>query len=622
MHILNIKQLIRSYISGRPVKIAIFTIYLVFICPCSTTLGNTYLQVYAKSNNYPDTLGWVEHYLKFGERIAVFIPPYTAHFFVFPMEDSSYSAKVDFFGLGPGYSFHQENVISVYDRWHKVEDLPAKGDFFDYYFRLIKDTIDNVNFISKDSLTNFESVHYRSWIWGNSYADFKWKARSGYLEGIFDLYRKRLKVTRSGKIDFYIFPTINNAYDVDIYSGVGFDIPSGKLYAVFHRGFDSALPEITQLFVIYETWGYSARMLAVGFARYYLDDIYLAKKMMSGLSASEIKAVLTDEFPEDIHVADILCGAFARYLIDEYGLAPFKMLYEKSSPGNLMFADVYDKSFDELLRSFIDYEKKLELDEPTASYFSNMYASQHWFDKALPYEIWLASRSNRRGVHLKGLGACFFHLGRYAGSESCYTVLSELYPDVDEPVYLQGQAFLRTGKFKKAVESFQKIFNSYPNAAKMLTETYLDENLFEEAKAVQDNIKGIPDSWTAILKARLAIADGHKSKADTILKKGLAYSGRVISKVPGEGRGYIDAGYLLMFMSSYKNAETEFMTALFVDDRPYYQASAYLALGRLYDLKDDHQKAIEYYDKAVDLNSGEYINKLATDYIARPFKLR
>ncbi len=619
---MNIERLIQSYICKRFFKLAILIVCLTFIFLYSTAKGDTYLQVYAKSDNYIDTLGWSEHYLKFGERIAVFIPPYTAHFTVFPVEESLYSVSIDFFELGPGHSFRQVKMTSKLNHWQEVTDLPAKNVFFYYYFRLTKDTVANFSYIPKDSLVSFETIHYVSWIWPNSYSDFKWRARSDYLENIFDLYRKRLGVTRSNKINFYIFPASNNTIDIDIHRGIGFDIPDGNLYAVFRREFDSALPEVAQLFVIYETWGYSARMLAVGFSRYYLDDIYLAKEMMPYISAKKVKAILSDEFPEDIHTADILSGAFVRYLIDGYGLAPFKMLYEKSLPGNFVFTDVYNESFDELVDSFIDYEDKLKLDEPKALYFSDIYSSQHWFDKALPYKIWLASKSNKNDVYLKRLGACFFYLGRYAESESCYTILAKQHNDVDEAVYLQGQAYLRCGKLEKAIENFKKSCKSYPNSAKMLAEIYLNEYRFEEAKAVIDNIDDVPDSWTAIVKARLAIADGQNARADSILKKGLAHSGKIISNVPGEARGYIDSGYLLMFLESYENANTELTTALFVDNRPYYQALAYLALGRLYDLKNDHRVAIEYYNKAIGLNSGEYIDNLAASYVARPFKLR
>jgi len=77
-----------------------------------------------------------------------------------------------------------------------------------------------------------------------------------------------------------------------------------------------------------------------------------------------------------------------------------------------------------------------------------------------------------------------------------------------------------------------------------------------------------------------------------------------------------------MFMGSYQDAETELKIAMFVENRPYYQAMASLAMGRLYDLKGEHESAIAYYNQAVELNSGEYINALANNYIKNPFKLK
>jgi len=78
----------------------------------------------------------------------------------------------------------------------------------------------------------------------------------------------------------------------------------------------------------------------------------------------------------------------------------------------------------------------------------------------------------------------------------------------------------------------------------------------------------------------------------------------------------------LMFMESYQDAENELKIALFVENRPYYLALVYLAMGRLYDLKGDRQSAKTFYGQAVELNSGEYINALANNYIESPFKLK
>jgi len=52
-----------------------------------------------------------------------------------------------------------------------------------------------------------------------------------------------------------------------------------------------------------------------------------------------------------------------KFIIDKYGMSNFKKLYEKSAPDAFVFDDIYNMSFDKLLKQFIDYERKLTLDE-------------------------------------------------------------------------------------------------------------------------------------------------------------------------------------------------------------------------------------------------------------------
>ena len=170
------------------------------------------------------------------------------------------------------------------DKWQSEDSLPAKNDWYRYYYRITNDTSQQYGYLSKDSLTNNESIHFHARILRDSYTDYKWQARQGYLENYFDNFRKSQKVTRIGKLNLYVFPSGNYTGGIDIQSGIGFDIPHGACYLVYGEHFDSALPENIERFIIYENWGYSARALAVGFSRYYLDDDYQAKKVLDRLS--------------------------------------------------------------------------------------------------------------------------------------------------------------------------------------------------------------------------------------------------------------------------------------------------------------------------------------------------
>jgi tetratricopeptide (TPR) repeat protein len=135
-------------------------------------------------------------------------------------------------------------------------------------------------------------------------------------------------------------------------------------------------------------------------------------------------------------------------------------------------------------------------------------------------------------------------------------------------------------------------------------------------------VVGLPDSWTAILRARLALAENDTAGIDSTINVGLALCQRIISVIPGEARGYVNSGYLLMLRHDYESSFQEFQLASFVDNRPYYKALAWLGMGRLYDLQENYALAQPYYEKVLELNSGKYLDSLAEKYLNDPFKLR
>jgi tetratricopeptide (TPR) repeat protein len=588
----------------------------------STVCADAYLKVYATFNDGIDTAGISETFVEFGKTMPVFIPPYTMHFNIFPILDTSYAVTIDFLELGPGYSNHHHEMEVIQSRWSTIDNLPSKKLEFNYSFMITRDTADLFSPIPLDSLIEYETIHFKAHIWSGSYADYKWNSRSSLLESIFNRYRKELGITRTGKLDLYILPGSNTCAFINSRSGLGYDIAGQAFYAVQNPEFDALLPRNIQKFIIYEILGYSNRTLAAGFSYYFLDAHYRAKEPISNLKAAEIKAILSDENPENESLADILSGAFVKFIIDKYGLHDFKTLYKKSYPGYFAFQEVYKKSFDELLRLFLDYEKNLKLREADAAYFSDIYSSQLWFDKALPYRIWLAAQPIYKELHLKKLAAAYFQLGNYAQSESCYAALANAEPDNNEIRYLLNLAYLRSGKIEKAIAGLEKIAGGFPDASKMMAEIYLDREHFESARNALSPVKGVPDVWTAVLKTRLASASNESDVADSLINIGLALNNRVLSLVPGEARGYIDEAYLLMFSDSFDLAEQDLQSALFIDNRPYYRAMAALALGRLYDIRRDRKQALEIYGKVVEYNSGAYMKSLAEKYLKQPFKLK
>ena len=605
----------------------VLAICFMLILPLAQAQADSYLEVFSGQSEkfgrrgLSDTLGKALHFAQFGQPIAVFLPPYTIYFDISPLGESTYTAALEFHELLPGLTSKSRELELRLDQWQTIDSLTAKGSFFRYSFRITRDTLDIFAPIPNDSLINNESIHFRAWMLRDAYADLKWRMRGSYLESHFDLFRKELKFTRGGKVECFILPDGSNSPAIDINTGVGFDIPHGRFYAVFNSGFDGALPEYTQRLVVYENLGYSARALAAGFARYFLDDAYQAKKLIDKLSPARLKKILLDENPGDIEQADIISGAFVKFLIDKYSMGSFRQLYEKSSAGDLAVKAVYKRSLDDLVGAFIDFERRLKFEMSMAVFFSEMYRGQLWFDRVLEYDQYLAANF-ARWQYLKRLGACQFYLGQYAESESTYARLVQFHPNDIEAKYLLGQAYLRAGKPGRGMRALNEIAGKFGSAAKTLAEIYLDKGQPDSARPILDKLSGTSDSWTAILKARLAFMSGDIHSSDSPARLGLILSENTISSIPGEGRGYVEAGYCQMLLGDFDAARSDFEAALFIEYRPYYRGAAMLGLGRLGDVIGERAAAVGYYKKVAEQNSGAYVEDLAKGYLDKPFSLK
>jgi hypothetical protein len=586
----------------------------------SGVLADNYIEAFFTRCGSADTINYTRHFLRFGDETALFLPPYTIYFTISPLGESTYTADISFHELLPGLKTKERSTTIMMNRWQTEDSLSAKNDWYSYSYRITRDTSRLYDYFPKDSLTNNESIHFHARLLRDSYSDYKWLARRGYLENYFDNFRKELKLTRIGKLDLYIFPAGNHTTGIDIKSGVGFDIPRRACYLVYGEHFDSALPENIQRFIIYENWGYSARALATGLARYYLDDLYQAKKILRDINRQKLIKMLLNESPKNPQ-SDIICGAFSKYIIDKYSLGNFKVLYEKSTAGKLATQEALGKSLDNLINDFVSFEEKYQLNQPVAIYFSEAFRSQLWFDRAIEYDSFLSSGTSGL-VFLKRLAADYFYVGDFVKSESCYSRLAQFKHDDLEARFLAEAAKFRSGKIVKGVLGLKKIAPRYPNAAKLLAEYYLDQEYFDSAAVQIERFHSSTDSWSLILRARMALAKGEDARADSIAKSAIPLCENIIDKIPGEGRGYIDVGYCQLYHGDFNAAESDFKTALFVENRPYYRGLSLLALGRLYDLKNNRAQAISYYNQAILERPGEYIISLAKKGIDGPYKIR
>ncbi len=558
-----------------------------------------------------DTLSSATNYVRFGERVPIFLPPYTIYCAIFPFRDSTYSVSLDFHELGPGFRLKQTRIKPSIAQEFVVDSLESKSNRYRYIFRLRNDSLADFAPLPEDSLSPRPSVHYETMLVPGSYADYKWPSRSALLESYFDKFRKELSITRAGKINLKVYSSAVENAALDHKSGIGFDIPGGNLFVVMNKQFDAAMPAELQRFVIYETWGAGSRGLAVGMARYFLDDSFRSKDIISRMSKNELLAALKDETIATSETTDMICGAFCRFIIDRHGIGVFREFYDKSAPGQLPIEKQFGKKESEFISEFIEYARNYNIPLNTAITAADMYRGLMRFDLAEPLERYLADAyPDKRGFYFRRLAQTLFSQGKYQESITVYEQLVSL-PENRTWNALAELTKLRSGKFGAALPTLIKLADRDQLARKALAEYYLDFGKPDSAEVYLAPIESVHDTWTAILKARSAEHKGKTNLADSLSEIGLRLAEKIISKIPGEARGYIDAGYCRLIKGDYHWAKADFEAALFVDDRPYYTATALLGLGRLHERIGEKTKAMEYYKQAAESNGGGYNLSLA-----------
>lgn len=586
-------------------------ISLVFVVP---VMADTYLEaINYLVDNVGDEhmLNSAVHYVRLGERLPVFLPPFTIYCTIFPFADSIYDMTLEIHELGPGFGFKQIRSKIVAGRSVEIDSMISKSFYYKYSLSIIVDSLTNFAPMPDDSLIPRPSVHYETRLVAGSYADYKWPGRSALIENYYDKFRKRLSITRSGKVDLKVYSILDECSAVNHLSGFGFDIPGGSISAIMNSEYDAALPELLQRFVIYENWGSGSRALAVGMARYFLDDPYRLKSMIGALTEKKLLAALSDESIACSDTFDIICGAFCRFIIDKHGIGVYKSLYERSAPGFLPLTQQLGKNKSEIMRDFIDYVKAYKLDLNMAVAMSDYYRGLMRFDLAEPHLRYLVdSQPDRRRFFLRRLAQNLFDQGKYDEAILCQEKLANLDgSDGEKPVLAITR--MRSGQFDIALEELKRLAKRDLNARKAIADYYLDFGMPDSARQYIGGVDSLKDAWAMIVIAKLARFDNKSSRAESLANIGLRIAEKAISDFPGEAGGYISAGYCRLLAGDYDWARADFEAALLVDKRPYFTASALVGLGRVNDALGEKAEAIRCFSRAAEIDNGGYYRFLA-----------
>ncbi len=111
-------------------------------------------------------------------------------------------------------------------------------------------------------------------------------------------------------------------------------------------------------------------------------------------------------------------------------------------------------------------------------------------------------------------------------------------------------------------------------------------------------------------------------KAEGYFSDAAVWSADMMAKVPDDPTFKLRAGLANLGLGLYDEARAFLDIAHFTEIRSYQLGRILLALGNLYDVLDDHEKAVSYYRECVANQSAAKHRELAVKYIEKPYTIQ
>ncbi len=553
----------------------------------------------------------------------VFTGPYTIRFSGTKISQREYQIKAELSGLGPEFHYATYELKIPLGDSLPIMSMPVKGkETVGYVIELIDDTshvISNEPPTSDTTSWNTSmTVHYQTHFLINSYADFLWNLKMGFLENIYNRYRSSFKLSEFDKIEYYFHPNpLPSFYPPKEYV---IQPKTRRIDVLFSPDLDAATPRPASELLLYRMWGYGPRWMVTGFAGYYEDNFLLMRNLAEKFKPSELAAKFADDAWVDRDTGRIVTGAFSRWLADSELFSKFMELYRQSTELSFpkQFEEIYLKSFEKASQEFLDFSKTYRPKEVELEYYGTEYMGRGNYARAREYFDEACKLPNSESKPINQLALCEYWLGDYKEASG---TLEQIPPDTGcARSVFETTLGMASGKLKQPSELEHLTGDSScVEAGILLSDYYLDKGQVDKAEKMINRIgaNNSPDYYIAL--GRLKVLRGQRS--DSTLAMAAALAMARAQEQASEPVNYYLAGQAFLLMKKFDQAKENLDISIFLEKRPYFQGLTLLELGKLSDLRGDRNTAKECYDQVLMIKSGAYQKSLAKEYLKKKFEL-
>lgn len=471
-----------------------------------------------------------------------------------------------------------------------------------------------------------------------SLGDYQWTNVKSYLEYDYVRFRRAFEINTPGKINVFLFPCASDNIDWDNRFGYAIEPGKGNIHSIYNSNYNSLDAILPNLLMLYRLWGYAPPLIVEGLAGYFEFSRYEMKKIKKRQNLVPLKKLVTSEsyYSADPITAEITASSFMKFLADSYGISKIKNLYEQSDDLNLLknIEGIFEKSLDSLEKEWLDYVDTTAIRRMEFNLHATRAGVMFRSDLQIEYLTEMTKYDASRFDSVEtwnNLSTVLYQYGHYYDAIKGYKLLMKL--NGPKTLYKQilGNLYMINGKYDDAFNIFDTVFieDTTMAASKLLQAkirairgdtaraitTAEDYYLYEQSRPGKvefllflGEMYGTPGTHYDSVKANDNFADA------------FAWSIKMIPQAPLDPAPKLRAGRALLGLKRYNEAGQYLELAHFTEQRAYYRGRALLYLGKLHDAMDEHDKAIIYYQHAIEIQLADFDREECIKYIDKPYR--
>lgn len=472
-----------------------------------------------------------------------------------------------------------------------------------------------------------------------SAGDFYWNAVKGLMEERYRQFADLNKFNLPGKYLLYLCPCPIYSVIWDDRFGMMVDPTRNTAFALYSTNYNAADPYLLMYISLARHYGCAPQFLMEGFAGYLSIANFDMKELVAQRRTVPLASLLSTRtyLTTEPIVADRMSASFVRFLIDQYKIDRFLQVYRASDDLNLLatMEQAYGTTIAQLEKQWLHYVDTITFRPEVLGQYADQ--AEAMFDykqverlRAVQLDRTL-DKQDSIAVIAELAQICFFR-GDYEQAVTWQQRLIEL--DSSRQIFRMtlGAYQLMAGKFDaghrsllaaQAMDTVSSALVKFNLALSFLIrgDTVICRNMLTDV--VKDGREGVPFlEPRAMLMSVLMPSHDEKDKqqAITYANEMLLVLNQTSKSAVTTATVYLWTGVAMFGKEDIGNANDQIISSIFLETRPFYKGLGFLWLGKLADIRGEHDVAKDYYEQVLELPSAKYHQSEAKRLMERPYR--